>query len=233
MSKINQAGYDEWAHTYDTELNSTIYVDEINFPLHFLGLPIGNVLEVGCGTGRHTLKLAEAGHEVSAIDLSDQMLQIATTKLSGRANVNFFCGDLLDTAFLASTQIANGGFDLAIMSLVLEHIENPKEVFSIVADLLAPNGQFLVSDIHHERMQNGSGARYIDPLTLQEKRMESYVHLPADIKTAAQNAGLEVFQYTTIYGTSALAKIAPAWVKYRGVAMIDIWGFSKTNGKIK
>ncbi len=42
----------------------------------------GPVLEVGCGTGRVTAKLAEAGHEVQGIDTSRPMLELAQTRLS-------------------------------------------------------------------------------------------------------------------------------------------------------
>lgn len=230
MSKINKAGYDEWARTYDTDLNSTVYVDELHFSPRFLNYAPCKVLEIGCGTGRHTMKLAQAGHEICAIDLSEQMLQIAIKKLIGHKNVEFICGDFLDKSLLNSHQSALANFDLAIMNLVLEHIESPKEALSIIAGLLAPNGQLLISDIHHDRMVNGSGARYFDAVTKQEKRMHSYVHLPEAIKVAAQYACLETFEYSTIYGTSDLANIDPSWEKYCGMPMINIWGFQKTTG---
>jgi len=40
------------------------------------------VLELGCGTGRLTLPLAQAGHEVTGIDLSPAMLARAREKLA-------------------------------------------------------------------------------------------------------------------------------------------------------
>jgi len=42
------------------------------------------VLELGCGTGRLTLPLAQAGHEVTGIDLSPAMLARARAKLGAQ-----------------------------------------------------------------------------------------------------------------------------------------------------
>jgi len=41
----------------------------------------GNVLELGCGTGRVSLTLASAGFSVTGLDLSDTMLEIFDNKL--------------------------------------------------------------------------------------------------------------------------------------------------------
>jgi len=227
MSEINKAGYNKWAETYDTDENSTVYVDEIYFPPHFQHLPQGNVLEVGCGTGRHTIKLASAGHKVTAIDLSESMLQIATKRLINYNCVEFLCGDFLNRDFIAASNIAPNSFDLAIMALVLEHIARPFDAFMIIADLLAPNGILLISDIHQKRMKNGSGARFIDRVTNEETRLQSFTHEPKDLMAAAVQAGLELFQHSTVYGTSDLGEIAPNWSKYKSQPMINIWGFRK------
>jgi SAM-dependent methyltransferase len=41
----------------------------------------GPVLEVGCGTGRVTIPVARAGHEVTGLDMSPNMLAVARSKL--------------------------------------------------------------------------------------------------------------------------------------------------------
>jgi len=45
----------------------------------------GPILELGCGTGRVLLPLAEDGHRVVGLDLSEAMLERARAKLAGRA----------------------------------------------------------------------------------------------------------------------------------------------------
>ena len=46
-------------------------------------LPIGTVIDVGCGTGRHSTYLAERGHTVQGYDTSPGMLAIAREKVPG------------------------------------------------------------------------------------------------------------------------------------------------------
>ena len=73
-------GYDRWAKVYDDDQN----------PLQGLEGPLvqqacGNVqglrvLDMGCGTGRHALWLAQAGARVTGIDFSEAMLVKAHEK---------------------------------------------------------------------------------------------------------------------------------------------------------
>lgn len=44
----------------------------------WLGLPAGSeILDIGCGTGRHALALARLGYRVTGVDLSEQLLEKA------------------------------------------------------------------------------------------------------------------------------------------------------------
>lgn len=55
----------------------------------------GRVLELGCGSGRVAIALAEAGHEVQGVDTSETMLAIARKNLRGRGlPVTFSLGDM-------------------------------------------------------------------------------------------------------------------------------------------
>ena len=73
-------GYDLWANIYDTEDNPLVQLEE-----QHLGTLVGNVhglrlADIGCGTGRHALRLAAAGAKVTALDFSDAMLARACAK---------------------------------------------------------------------------------------------------------------------------------------------------------
>lgn len=55
----------------------------------------GPVLELGCGTGRVAIALAEAGYEVLGIETSEAMLDIARAKVRGRKlPITFAHGDM-------------------------------------------------------------------------------------------------------------------------------------------
>jgi len=51
---------------------------EVNFLIEHLGLTSGQrILDMGCGTGRHTLELARRGYYVTGVDFSSGMLEQA------------------------------------------------------------------------------------------------------------------------------------------------------------
>jgi SAM-dependent methyltransferase len=54
-----------------------------------------SILNLGCGTGKHDFLLAEAGFEVTGIDLSEQMIEIAK-KNNPSKHCRFFHGDARD-----------------------------------------------------------------------------------------------------------------------------------------
>lgn len=54
----------------------------------------GSVLEVGCGTGRVTCQLAQAGMRIMGMDLSPSMLAVARQKSQELSNVRWVEGDM-------------------------------------------------------------------------------------------------------------------------------------------
>jgi len=65
------------------------------------------VLEVACGTGSHTKLLVERGYEVTGVDISDDMLRIARSKVKDHAK--FVRGDMRDLG-----SVVDGKYDAAI-----------------------------------------------------------------------------------------------------------------------
>jgi len=71
--------YDSFARFYD--LDTVEVVDDLPFWINLARRTGGPVLEVGCGTGRVLIPLAESGADVVGIDVSPAMLAIARDKL--------------------------------------------------------------------------------------------------------------------------------------------------------
>jgi len=70
-----------------------------------------SVLDVGCGTGEHAIEMARRGYVVTGVDLSQQMLDVATVKTAKQPYLErprWVCGDLRD--FKTAEQ-----YDMAIM----------------------------------------------------------------------------------------------------------------------
>jgi len=97
------------------------------------------ILDIGCGTGRHSLELARRGYDVTGIDLSPSMIEKAKT-MAQKENlkIDFQIRDARDFNF-------NESFDLAIMICegAFPLMETDEMNFSILknaCDSLKPGG---------------------------------------------------------------------------------------------
>jgi malonyl-CoA O-methyltransferase len=177
-------GYDRWAEVYDGEGNPLVALEE---PLlaELLGDVRGMaVADVGCGTGRHALRLAAAGARVSAVDFSDEMLRRARAK-PGADAVDFRAHDLT-----VALPFAAQSFDRVVCGLVLDHIPNLTALFGEMQRVCRPAGFVVVSTMHPALMLRGVQARFTDPTTGRETRPASYPHQLSDYVMAAVRGGL-------------------------------------------
>ena len=72
--------YDSWAAIYDEVYSFVDY--DINFYLQKASNIKGNILEIGCGTGRITIPLMENGANITGIDSSQKMIDMLGTKVA-------------------------------------------------------------------------------------------------------------------------------------------------------
>jgi SAM-dependent methyltransferase len=68
----------------------------------------GSILEIGCGTGRVAIRLAEGGVDVVGLDLSEAMLRVARGKSVGIRSMSWVLGDMRSFDL-------GGQFDLVII----------------------------------------------------------------------------------------------------------------------
>jgi ubiquinone/menaquinone biosynthesis C-methylase UbiE len=101
----------------------------------------GRVLDVAAGTGHVTLLLAKMGFDVTALDLTENMLQLAKKKLHEQnLRSNFFLGSALSLPF------ANESFHLVVSTrfLHLWPYEQQKAVLAEMARVLISGGILIV-----------------------------------------------------------------------------------------
>lgn len=218
-SIANRAGYDRWAAIYDGYTNSTVAIDDMTFPAVYAHLKDKRVLEIGCGTGRHTVRLAE-GNDVTGIDLSPGMLEMARQKLSN-------CKAQLIEADIMAGPLNLGDFDAVVTALVLEHIADLDAFFRHAAHPLKAEGELLLSEIHPDRIANGTQANFTDPVSGENVRLKSFAHSETDIQSSAADAGLRLLSHTDVFGGSAMVRLNPVWEKHLGRPLIRIWTFEK------
>jgi SAM-dependent methyltransferase len=94
------------------------------------------VLDVGTGTGFVARIAAELGHRVTAIDLSEGMLDVSSARDRGLA-ITFAVGDAVDPPFPA------GSFDVVVSRSVLWTLRQPELAFRNWYELLTPGGRMV------------------------------------------------------------------------------------------
>lgn len=139
-------GYSALAPVYD-RLNRTVdYSAWANFIVEiFEKYSIGKtslVLDLGCGTGSMTLELARLGYDMTALDLSDEMLSVAEARArdAGLDGILFLRGDMCSFELY-------GTVDAVICTLDgVNHLTTRDSLvscFSCVCNYLNPNGLFI------------------------------------------------------------------------------------------
>jgi malonyl-CoA O-methyltransferase len=183
-ARVVEAAYDAWARDYDTDENRTRDLDAAVLRGHVFDLDGRDVLEVGCGTGKNTVWLAEHARSVLALDFSYEMLKRARERVTDD-HVRFVRADVREPWPAESASA-----DFVVANLVLEHVEHLPPVFAEAARVLRPGGRLFVSELHPYRQLRGSVARYTDPETRETVRVPAYIHDVADFLDAGLAAGL-------------------------------------------
>ena len=146
------SGYGEFALVYDL-LTDNVPYDEIAEYYHGLiqkhGAQGRYLLDMGCGTGNLTLRLADMGYDVIASDASTEMLTIASSK-PNHGNVQFICQSMTETELY-------GAVDIAISTLdSINHLDSFADIllcFRKTAENMNSGGLFLfdVNTIYKHR----------------------------------------------------------------------------------
>jgi ubiquinone/menaquinone biosynthesis C-methylase UbiE len=107
---------------------------------------LGDVIELGCGTGYFTRAIARSADHVIATDLSDEMLQVARTRLGEFENVTVQKADCMDIAFPAER------FDSVFMANLVHVIDNPSRCLRESYRILRDGGSLIVVGFTPYRM---------------------------------------------------------------------------------
>jgi SAM-dependent methyltransferase len=110
--------FKNYANKYENESFTTGTIGEVDFIEHEIQHnKTLKILDIGCGTGRHSIELAKRGYDVTGIDLSESMLAKARLNATDQnVKVNFMLGDArnlpFENNFELAIMICEGGFPL-------------------------------------------------------------------------------------------------------------------------
>lgn len=168
------------------------------------------IVDLGCGTARHALRLAAAGAEVTALDFSGGMIELARRK-DGAERVRWVDHDLNRPLPLESA-----AFDRVLCCLVLDHIAEPARLLRECRRLCAPGGWTLVSTVHPAMRLRGVRAHFTDPATGRDVAPRSHPHQVSDYVMAAQAAGWRIEHMSEHAVDAEIAAAHPRAAKFEG-----------------
>jgi ubiquinone/menaquinone biosynthesis C-methylase UbiE len=164
-----------------------LWLDEMS--LYVKSDEIHVILDVGCGTGRFSIGLAETfDAEVIGVDPSQTMLAKARTNISHR-RVTFHAGNA------AELPVADGSSCLAFLSMVYHYIGNPARAFRELHRALRDGGFVCIRQSTLEFLDMVPYLKYF-PAALEYDR----ARLPsqAEIAATAREAGLSLLRHSII-----------------------------------
>jgi 2-polyprenyl-3-methyl-5-hydroxy-6-metoxy-1,4-benzoquinol methylase len=147
MSSVWKEFFDSQAETYDQNPFTQHTVSEVDFLLSLYPLPAGSrILDVGCGTGRHSIEFAKRGYRVTGVDFSSAMLEQARKKSEGmeiewiEADVTDFA---LDKTFDLAICLCEGG--VGLIQRGDDPIQHEMSIFRNVEKHLNPVAPFVLT----------------------------------------------------------------------------------------
>jgi SAM-dependent methyltransferase len=134
--------FNRYAGFYDALYAEKDYAAEVDYLERLLskyaGTPVSTILDLGCGTGGHALRLAERGYLVTGVDRSAEMLTLAQEK-SRPGNPEYLRSDLVRLNLGREFDAVISMF--AVMSYVTEN-QDLLSAFRRVRKHLRPGGIF-------------------------------------------------------------------------------------------
>ena len=183
--------YKALAVSYDRLTNDVDYEAVVAFYKEILakeGLKPRTAVDLACGTGSVAMLLAQEGLKVTAVDISEDMLTVASQKSAGMENPPRFVCQPLQNLWLPR------GVDLAVCALdSLDYITNPKDCTQAIKRIykaLNPGGIFIFDVNTPEKLQAMDGQVFLD----EDDDVYCVWRGEFDKKTNICSYGMDLFQ---------------------------------------
>ena len=151
--------YKEFAKYYDKFYQKKDYNKEVTFLMNFIN-PSDKIIDIGCGTGVHASLIFKNGFDIDGLDLNNEMLEIAKTRL----NSNFYLQNILDINI-------DKKYDVIIsMFAVINHLKSINELEKCLSNLkgiLNDNGRIII-DLHNPQSSGSKTDSYDDMTRVME-----------------------------------------------------------------
>ena len=137
--------YSSFSQVYDLFMDNVPYEDWSRYVTGLLaeyGITDGLVLDLGCGTGKMTRLLADAGYDMIGVDYSEEMLEIARERQDeqNRDDILYLMQDMREFELYGTVRAVISICDS--INYILEE-DDLRHVFELVNNYLDPKGIFI------------------------------------------------------------------------------------------
>ena len=146
--------YNDFSEVYNKlvfDIDYDFYLETIKKQLRELNLIPRNILEIGIGTGNLTKRMDFKTNSYIGVDLSSEMLEIASNNLNDKENLQLINADI-------SKFKMENTFDLAISTLdTINYILDEDDLYSSfknIYDSLRPNSAFIFDINSENKLRN-------------------------------------------------------------------------------
>jgi ubiquinone/menaquinone biosynthesis C-methylase UbiE len=173
------------------------------------------LLEIGPGTGQATLSLAKRGYDITAIELSVEMANIARRELSDYKNVHVVTGSFEETEFAA------GSFDLIYAASAFHWVPSNSK-FTKPHALLKKNKHLAIIQTEHI-IDDEYESFFYDTQPIHETYSMYRPKTPSDPKTPIRRIeDIEAQEFDEHLFKVVLYKLFPVKIKYTAKAYADL-----------
>ncbi len=150
--------------------------------------PGERVLDVACGNGLTSRRLAAMGAEVTAFDFSSEMIEFARRRtVENRERIHYQVMDGTDEQALLS--LGERSFDAALCNMALFDMAEIDPLFRALRRLLRPGGRFVFS-VMHPCFNNPLSGHVAEEIDLEGKIVVQYSVRVWGYMSATINRGL-------------------------------------------
>ena len=143
--------HERWIDDYFSDENKSFYLSAFTYLYRELNIPVGaHILDVGCGSGTHSITLAKMGFYVTGIDYSEHVLDIAKTNVEKAGLQNKIT--LMHNNILQLVNLPE--FDYVLCWGVLMHIPEYEKALVQLSNHVKPGGTLIISEVNMQSLES-------------------------------------------------------------------------------
>lgn len=93
--------------------------------------PNSKILEIGAGTGRYSIALADMGYEIDAVELVPHNIEIMQKKVKSEHRINIYQGNACDLSFVESES-----YDIVLLLGPMYHLFNNEDKHKAICEAI-------------------------------------------------------------------------------------------------